>query len=264
MVDAVTELLRSKKIPPLDAVQMSDLLHHLFVATDPHLRFDIAEVAYRYDRNHPNAFDLFLACTLPFAERAAHRKAQKLFFYPSDWQVELMYDGAVAAAIDVFQRNVTLSHTPNAFRRYLIRALYCGMLKGYFARQENSDIRAVGDVRAIRTQRRPFRNTVEEEMIATELLEQVTSFPHSYPPVRATLQCIAALGPDFALKEHPYRTAGDPDKWEGQRGMRPILNAEAIAEAMGLESRDVHRNLRQARIALRKVFNADGRLFLTH
>jgi len=146
---------------------MSDLLHHLFVATDPHLRFDIAEVAYRYDRNHPNAFDLFLACTLPFAKKAAHRKAQKLFFYPSDWQVELMYDGAVAAAVDVFQRNVTLSPTPNAFRRYLLRALYCGMLKGYFASRKTVTFAQSEIVRAIRTQRRPSRNTVEEEMIAT-------------------------------------------------------------------------------------------------
>jgi hypothetical protein len=264
MLETISDLLRSKKIPPLDAVQMSDLLHHVFAVTDEQLRFDIGEVAYRYDHNHPNAFDLFLACTLPLAKKAAHRKANKLFVYASDWQIELMYDGAVAAVIDVFQRNVTLNPTPNAFRRYLLRALYCGMLRAYFARQENSHIRAVGDVKAIRTQRRPFRNTVEEEIIARELLEQVTNFPHSYPPVRATLQCIAALGPDFALKEHPYRADGDPDKWERQRRRRPILDVEAIAEAMGLERRDVHRNLRQARIALRNVFNADGRLFLTH
>ena len=105
MLDAVSGLLGSKKIPPLGAVQMSALLHYLFNAADPPLRFQIAEVVYRYDHDHPNAQDLFLACTLPSAEKAARRKAEKLFVHPSDWQVELMYDGAVAAAIEMFQLN---------------------------------------------------------------------------------------------------------------------------------------------------------------
>ena len=65
MLDAVSGLLGSKKIPPLGAVQMSALLHYLFNAADPPLRFQIAEVVYRYDHDHPNAQDLFLACTLP-------------------------------------------------------------------------------------------------------------------------------------------------------------------------------------------------------
>lgn len=264
MLDAVSDLLTSKKIPPLDAVQMSRLLQQVFTVTDNQLRFDIAEVAYRYEHDHPNAFDLFLACTLPFAKKAADRKAQRLFVYPSDWQIELMYDGAVRAAIDMYQRNVTLNPTPNAFRRYLLRTLYCGMLHGYFGRQEHSDVCAVGDVRRVRTRRRPFRNVVEEEIIARELLEQVINYPNLSDVLRATLQCIAALGPDFALGERPYRAAGDPDKWARQRGRRPVLSAEAIAQAMGIETRDVHRNLRQARLALRKVFNPDGRLFLIH
>ena len=90
VLDAVSGLLGSKKIPPLGAVQMLALLHYLFKAANPPLRFQIAEVVYRYEHDHPNAQDLFLACTLPSAERAARRKAEKLFVHPSDWQIELM------------------------------------------------------------------------------------------------------------------------------------------------------------------------------
>lgn len=264
MLETISDLLSSKKIPPLDAVQMSTLLQQVFTVTDNQLRFEIAEVAYRYEHDHPNAFNLFLASTLPFAKKAADRKAQKLFIYPSDWQIELMYDGAVQAAIAMFQRNVSLNPTPDAFRHYLLRTLHCGMLRGYFGRQENRDVCAVGDVRRVRTRRRPFRNVVEEEIIARELLEQVINYANLSDVLRATLQCIAALGPDFALSERPYRAAGDPDKWARQRGRRPVLSAEAIAQAMGVETRDVHRNLRQARLALRKAFNPDGSLFLIH
>lgn len=264
MLHAVNELLGSRKIPPLDEIQMSALLHHVFAVADQPLRIHIAEVVYRYDHDHSNALDLFLACTLPLAEKAAKRKANKLFLYPSDWQIELMYDGAVEAAIAMFQRNSPLNPTTDAFRRYLLRALTSGMLRSYFMRQENSRIRPVADVRTIRTPGKPFRNAIEQDVITRELLEQVTNWPYLRPPVRATLQCIAALGPDAALKEHAYTASGDPDKWERQRGGRPILDPEAIAEAMAIPKRDVHRYLCQARVVLREAFNADGKLFLTH
>ena len=123
VLDAVSGLLGSKKIPPLDAVQMLALLHYLFKAANPPLRFQIAEVVYRYDHDHPNAHDLFLACTLPSAEKAVRRKAEKLFVHPWDWQVELMYDGAVAAAIEMFQLNPPVSSIPNAFPCYVVRGL---------------------------------------------------------------------------------------------------------------------------------------------
>jgi hypothetical protein len=262
--EAVSELLGSNRIPPLGAVQMSALLHYLYNAADRPLRFQIAEVVYRYDHDHPNAQDLFLACTLPSAEKAARRKAEKLFVQPSDWQVELMYDGAVAAAIEMFQLNRPLSSIPDAFRRYLLRTLSRGMLRSYFMREENSGIRPVGDVKAVRTRKTVVGNTAEREIIARDLLDQVTKYANLRPPVRATLQCIAALGPDFALKEHAYTASGDPDKWKRERDRRPILDPDAIAEAMGIPKRDVHRYLREARVILRQVFNADGRLFQIH
>lgn len=264
MSEAVSELLGSHRIPPLGAVQMSALLHDLFNAADFPLRVQIAEVVYRYDHGHPNAQDFFLACTLPSAQKAARRKAERLFVQPSDWQVELMYDGAVAAAIEMFQVNRPIGSIPNAFRRYLLRALSRGMLRRYFMRGENSGIRPVADLKAVRTRLTVLGNTVERELIARELLDQVTNYPNLRPPVRATLQCIAALGPDFALKEHAYTASGDPDKWKRDRDRRPILDPDAIAEAMGIPKRDVHRYLCQARVIFRQAFNPDGRLFQIH
>jgi len=264
MLETISDLLSSRRIPQLDEVQMSALLHHLFKTRERALRFQVAEVVYRYDHDHPNAQDVFLACTLPSAQIAAQRKAAKLFVYPSDWQTEVMYDGAVGAAIEMFRANRPLSPIPNAFRRYLVSALSHGMLRSYFMREENRGIRPVADVRTVRSRKVVSPCTAERELIAKELLEQVTNWPYLRPPLRAMLQCIAALGPDFALKEHAYTASGDPDKWKREWHRRPILDPDAIAEAMGIPKQDVHRYLCQARVILRQVFNPDGRLFLIH
>jgi hypothetical protein len=45
-----------------------------------------------------------------------------------------MHDGAVAAAIEMFQLNPSVSSMPNAFPRYVVRALSRGMLRSYFMR----------------------------------------------------------------------------------------------------------------------------------
>ena len=52
-----------------------------------------------------------------------------------------MYDGAVAAAIEMFEFNPPVSSIPNTFPRYVVRALSRGMLRSYFTREENSRIR---------------------------------------------------------------------------------------------------------------------------
>jgi len=78
MQGTINELLTTNKIPSLDAIQMSALLNHLFKTRDWRLRFQVAEVVYRYDHDHPNAQDLFLACALPWAQYAAKQKAAKL------------------------------------------------------------------------------------------------------------------------------------------------------------------------------------------
>jgi hypothetical protein len=104
MFDMVTNLISERKIPTLDDLQMKALLHHLFTATPRVVCIQVAEVAYRCDHDHPRAMDVFLASTLPLAERAAHKRADRIFVHPSDWQIELMYDGAVKAVIAVFRR----------------------------------------------------------------------------------------------------------------------------------------------------------------
>jgi hypothetical protein len=263
MLATVKNLLSTEKIPPVDAVQMQDLLQYLFTTADRMLRIRISEVVYRNNHDHPSALEIFLACTLPLAEKAARRRAHKLFLYPSDWQLELMYDGAVTAMITVFQCNYAVKPGTDRFRRYILRSLALGTVREYFMRKENDEVRSVANLAAVPTPERPFRNKVEQDIITRELLDQVTSFPHLRPQVCQTLQCIRALGPDRALKEHAYTASGDPDKWKRERGRRPILDPDAIADAMGTDPRTVHRNLCEARIILRNVFNADGRLFLS-
>ncbi len=98
-------------------------------------------------------------------------------------------------------------------------------------------------------------------MISKQLLEQVIGFPQLPERARATLQCIGALGPDSALKQHAFTASGDPDNWKRERGRRPILDPDAIAEAMNTDRQTVHYNLQRARTILRQVFNDDGKLF---
>jgi len=258
MLDTLKDMLASTKIPSINTVQMSELLQYLFSTAEKTLRIQVAEIVYRNDHDHPNALDIFLACTLPIAEKAASRRAHKLFIYPSDWQVELMYDGAVKAMIVMFQCNYALRTGTDAFRRYVLRALALGMVRSYFMRGENDGVRAVANLASVPTRKRPFRNNVEQDVITRELLRQVINFPHLRAPLVDTLQCISALGPDGALKEQAYPNL------KRDRGRRPILDPDAIAEAMGTTRAAVHRNLREARLILRDVFNADGKLFLTH
>ena len=257
MLDTVRDLLANTRIPPIDAVQMSGLLQYLFSTAEKTLRIQVAEVAYRNDHGHPNALDVFLACTLPMAEKAARNRAHRLFVCPSDWQVELMYDGAVKAMIAMFQCNYAVRPGTDAFRRYIVRALALGTVRSYFMREENDGVRAVADPATASSRKRPIRNKVEQDVITRELLRQVMNFPHLRAPLIETLQCIAALGPDGALKEQAYPNL------KRDRGRRPILDPDAIAEAMGTSRGAVHRNLREARLILREVFNGDGRLFLT-
>jgi hypothetical protein len=262
--NTVSDLLAQKRIPSLDSVQMSDLLQHLFRRSDNSERIKVAEVVYRHDHDHPSAMDIFLAGTLPLAERSAHRRAYKSFVNPSDWQLECMYDGAVTAAIEVFEHNSAVGTGSDAFRRYLLRALALGAVRSYFRREENASLRTFADLATVPTRTRSHRDQAEQDIITRDLLNQVTGFANLRPHVGATLKCIQALGPDQALKEHTFKGSSDPDKRKRERGRRPILNPNAIAQAMGTDRRSVHTNLREARIILRNTFNADGKLFLTH
>ena len=138
MFDIVTNLISERKIPALDELQMEALLHHLFTATPRDIRIQVAEVACRYDREHPRAMDVFLASALPLAEPTARRRAARIFVHPSDLQIELMYGGAVEAVIAVFQSKCALKPEEDAFRRYLLRAMVLGAVRAYFRREENA------------------------------------------------------------------------------------------------------------------------------
>jgi hypothetical protein len=151
MLDTVNNLLTNQQIPAIGALQMSDLLQYLFTTAEKMVRIQVAEIVYRHDHDHPNALDIFLASTLPLAEKAARRRAYKFFTYPSDWQIELMYDGAVAAMIAVFQYNYAVKPGTNAFKRYLVRALALGTMRSYFMREENASVRTVADLAAVLT-----------------------------------------------------------------------------------------------------------------
>jgi hypothetical protein len=262
--DTISDLLAHNRIPALNAGQLEDFSRYLFTISNKTERLRIAEAVYRHDHGHPSALDIFLSCLLPIAEKSARRRAYKLFNYPSDWQLELMYDGAVGAVIAIFQCHQTLLPGFDAFRRYVLSALVRGALRSYFLREENRGVCAVNDLTMVANGTRSIRNQAEEDIITRDLLNRVTSFPELRPQVGATLQCIQALGPDEALKEHAFSKSGDPDKWKRDRGRRPILNPEVIAKAMGTDRCRVHANLREARMTLRNVFNADGKLFLSH
>ncbi len=264
----IESVLTTQKISHLAPEQMPVLLHHMFHSASTPVRIQVAEVVFRHERAHGNALDLFLACVLPLAHRAACRRAAR-FLHPSEWRIEVMYDGAVNLAIEMFHKGEVRESGESGFRRYLLRTLVYGTLR-YFSREENLAVSSDSDVLNVRPFdnlrqgwgcRRTALNTVEERMITQQLLGQVTSFPQLPVEVRATLQCIADLGPDNALKEHAFTASGTPDNWKRDRGRRPILDPDAIAAAMNTDRRTVHRRLGQARMVLREVFNSDGRLF---
>ena len=257
VVSMLNELLANQTIPELDETQMSDVCDHLFRSLDKPLRIQVAEIAYR-NHEHPNALSLFLASTMPLAQKMSERKAERLFVYPSAWQVECLYNGAVSALISMFQRPVALHTISDTFRRYLYRSMLKGAYREYFRRAENRGIHTVENVDKL-PPRNPAMRTAEEELITRDLLEQIAHYPLLERYLSKTLQCIVELGPDAALREHVT-----PENWKNMRAARPMLNAEAIAKARGIKRSVVVKDLHLARAVIRKAFNGDGSLFVTH
>ena len=69
MLATVNNLLANKKIPPLDAVQMQDLLQYLFTTAEKMLRIQVAEAVYRDDHDHPRHWTYFLPVRCPWLKR---------------------------------------------------------------------------------------------------------------------------------------------------------------------------------------------------
>lgn len=251
------ELLTTKRLPELDCDQMSALSGYLFHLQDKSLRIRVAEIAYQ-NHDDPRALDLFLSCAMPIAQKWAERKAERLFVYPSAWQLECMYNGAVNALIAMFQRPVNLHPMPDSFRRYLYRSMLKGACAEYFRREENGGIFAVEHADRL-TASKEVTRTAEEELITRDLLEQISHYPLLRRALSKTLECIVELGPDLALREHITS-----ERQKIMRQARPMLDAEMIAKARGIKPSALLQQIFLARAVIRKAFNGDGRLFLTH
>jgi hypothetical protein len=108
--EALQIVLTTKEVSALSPLQMQDVLHYMFKYAPRHRRIEVAEIAFRYNRTHCAGLALFLAAVLPLAERAARRRAVRAF-HLSDWKFEAMYDAALAAAIEMFQRGPDVRDT---------------------------------------------------------------------------------------------------------------------------------------------------------
>lgn len=252
----LNELLANRAIPQLDDAQMSIFCDYLFRTPDKPVRIQVAEIAYR-NHQHPKARSLFLACTMPIAQKWTERKAERMFVYPSDWQIECLYNGAVNALIGMFQRPLTLQPIHDSFRRFLYRCMLKGACAAYFTRDEYSSIQAVESVDKFSSSN-PRTRTAEEELVTRDLLEKIYQYPLLRRGLSRTLECIVQIGPDLALRDNKT-----PEKWRNMQRYRPMLNVEEIAKVRGIKPSVVLRDLSVARAIIRKAFNGDGSLFLT-
>jgi hypothetical protein len=255
-------MLTTKKIPALSGDEMETLCSHLYALRDRDQRIAIAEVAY-FNHDDPQALNIFLACTLPMAQRMAERKAERVFTHPTDWQLEAMYDGAVSNLINMFEVNRPLQPlVSNPFKRYLLITIVHGAMTAFRFRQEYWNIEGVEDLTKFQRIRSRYENPAERELITRDLLEQVTTFPHLMEEQARVLKTIAALGPEKALRHTDYYRCGyDVTRNKHIQRRRNILDLAGIANAMGVKKQKVKNLLKDTRRILRDMFNPDGRFF---
>jgi hypothetical protein len=258
----VDEMLITKKVPALSGDEMETLCSHLFALRDRDQRITIAEIAY-LNHDDPQSLNIFLASTLPMAQRMAERKAERVFTHPTDWQLEAMYNGAVSNLLNMFEVHRTIQpFVPNAFRRYLMMTIIHGAMNPFRVRDEHWYIQGVEDVTQFDRIRGQYENPAERELITRELLEQVTTFPHLMEEQARMLKTIAALGPEKALRHtNHYQQGGDKTNHKHIRGRRSILDLAGIAKTMGVNKFKVKNLLKDTRRILRDMFDRDGRLF---
>jgi len=263
VLETVNEMLTTKKIPALSGDEMEALCSHLFALRDRDQRIAIAEIAY-LNHDDPQALNIFLACTMPMAERMAGNKAYRVLTHPTDWQLEAMYGGAVANLLTLFQAHRPLRVcVPNAFRRYLVMTILHGSMDAFRIHQANWHIKGVEDLAKFANVTDQRRNPVERDVISRKLLDQVTTFPHLREEHARMLKTIAALGPEKALRhDNCYWKNGIHSPLSKQvRRRRAMLDLPAIVEAMGVPYLKGQNLLKETRQILRGFFNYDGRLF---
>jgi hypothetical protein len=243
---ATQSLLDEKKIPALQEHEYQQWAEYLFSAPLP-LLVTVAETVFRYDRQHPRALTLFLACAVPLAKRTARRLTRKT---SPDLIEELMYDGAFNNALDLFQTHHNLEVT-SPFRPLLYCALKTGALRP-FERMENTHVASFGT-----TDGHPAGPRLIEQLIAKQMLEKIANLePSPETPLHLYnfLRClILQIGPDNALRP---RT-----KSKNQPRPSPIIDFEPLMKALGISRRSARHYLQMARPILKKLFNQDGTLF---
>jgi hypothetical protein len=266
VLETIHETLTTKKIPALSGDEMEALCSYLFSLRDRDQRIAIAEIAY-HNHNDPQALNIFLACTVPMAQRMAERKAERVFTHPTDWQIEAMYDGAVSNLLNMFEVSRPIQpFVPNAFQRYLIITIVHGAMTPFRFRQEYWNIEGVEDVTRFDRIRGRHRNPAERDVITRELLEQVTTFPHVREEQARMLKTIAALGPEKALRQQDYYSHSkgvSSARLQRNLNARVILDLAGIANAMGVNKLKVKNLLKDTRRILRDIFNRDGCLFVS-
>ena len=262
VLETVNEMLTTKKIPALSGEEVETLCSYLFALRDRDQRIAIAEIAY-HNHDDPQALNVFLACTLPMAQRMAKRKAERVFTHPTDWQLETMYDGAVSNLLKMFEVHRPLEpFVSNPFQRYLMMTIIHGAMNPFRIRQEHWNIQGVEDVTNFWRIRERYTNPAERDTITRELLQQVTTFPHLREEQARMLKTIAALGPEKALRQQDYYSKGACHaRLKRNLNARVILNLSGIAKAMDVNKVKVKNLLKDTRRILRDAFNRDGRLF---
>lgn len=263
VLETINEIVTGKTIPALDERQRSDVTDYLFKYANKPLRLAIGEIAYR-NHKQPHALDLFLSCVMPLAQQWAVRKAYTMFVHPSDWQLECFYNGAVSAILKTFHNPFPLRDEPDAFRRFLPYRFACGAIEAYFTRYENHRMDTVENIELAARPNLPQSNSIEQVLITHDLLQKISEYPLLQRALSKTLQCIRELGPDVVLKERHWAEARNPERSKKGFVGRPMLNAQAIAKARGVTPAFVLCQISTARRILRKAFNGDGRLFMTH
>src|SRR5207245_946542 len=144
-----------------------------------------------------------------------------------------------------------------------MRAIKFGTMRDYYLRHENSNIHGVEDVTLFFRVEVRYPHPVEQDVITRELLEQVTRFPHLSEEQSRLLKTIASLGPERALRDQTYNWDGRHEARSKQnRGRRPLLDIETVAQAMGISKIKLQNLLRDSRAILRDAFNRNGRLFI--
>jgi hypothetical protein len=162
---------------------------------------------------------------------------------PSDLTYELLFDGAVNAAIEMFEDQ--LPEQIN-FRRAICWRMKSRALKNFFGRFENTRIRYMGS-REPRSQETTFERQVE----AKEILEQIDALepePH-IACVYRFVRCILEIGPHDALKVFRYSA-----------GLQ--IDLEPVMQKLQIGPEAARHHLCQARKLLRQTFNPDGTLFI--